>query len=154
MTGGRVRITSTPEFAVAVFAFLLNFPWEFLQTPLYAGMPNAPHWDAIKTCVRATLGDVAITLLAFAALALVRGSRHWIEQARVMDVGGFTLIGLFITAGIEWLAVNDLWMHGWKYAPSMPTIPFLGVGLVPLLQWLVLPPLIVWFVKRQIPGSH
>jgi len=32
----------------------------------------------------------------------------------------------------------------------MPVIPLLGVGLSPLLQWVVLPPIVVWFVRRQL----
>jgi hypothetical protein len=32
----------------------------------------------------------------------------------------------------------------------MPVVPLLEVGLSPLLQWIVLPPLIVWFVRRQL----
>jgi hypothetical protein len=30
----------------------------------------------------------------------------------------------------------------WTYAQAMPTI--LGIGVAPLVQWVVLPPLIVW----------
>jgi hypothetical protein len=32
----------------------------------------------------------------------------------------------------------------------MPTLPVLGTGLLPLLQWIFLPPLIAWFVHRQL----
>ena len=53
-----------PELNFAVFAFLLNFPWEFLQIPLYVGMADAPHWDATKVCVLATLGDAVIVVVA------------------------------------------------------------------------------------------
>ncbi|WP_205527550.1 hypothetical protein [Halomonas sp. JS92-SW72] len=34
----------------------------------------------------------------------------------------------------------------------MPTLPLLGTGLAPLLQWLLLPPLIVWLARRQLLG--
>ena len=43
--------TSIPEFNVAIFALLLNLPWEFLQVPLYEGMSEAPHWNAVKSCL-------------------------------------------------------------------------------------------------------
>jgi hypothetical protein len=32
----------------------------------------------------------------------------------------------------------------------MPTVPLLGTGLAPFLQWLVLPPLVVGIVARQL----
>ncbi len=41
------RLLVTPEFNVVLFAFLLNFPWEFLQVPFFAEMPAMVHWDAI-----------------------------------------------------------------------------------------------------------
>jgi hypothetical protein len=153
MNGRVVGLTASPEFAVAVFAFLLNFPWEFLQTPLYVGMPALPHWEAIKICTRAALGDVAIMLLAFAVVALLIKDRHWIVRANVAHAACLSLAGLVVTTMIEWLAINDMWLGGWRYAPSMPRTPWLGVGLVPLLQWLVLPPLVVWLAKRHLRGS-
>ncbi|WP_162899861.1 hypothetical protein [Halomonas sp. JS92-SW72] len=40
----------------------------------------------------------------------------------------------------------------WQYGELMPTLPLLGTGLAPLLQWLLLPPLIVWLARRQLLG--
>jgi hypothetical protein len=153
MRGSRTGVASSPEFNVAVFALLLNFPWEFLQTPLYARMPTVPHWEAIKVCTRATLGDVVITLVAFAAVALATRDRRWIEHARTAHVTAFALIGVVLTAAIEWLAITGKWIAGWSYAATMPTIPWLHVGLAPLAQWVVLPPLVAWFTKRQLRGA-
>ena len=39
----------------------------------------------------------------------------------------------------------------WEYAEAMPRLPLLGTGLAPLLQWLLIPPLVIWLVRRQIP---
>ena len=36
----------------------------------------------------------------------------------------------------------------------MPVIPGIGVGLSPLLQWIILPLLLVWFVRRQLAGAQ
>lgn len=58
------RVTYWPEFNIAVFAMLLNWPWEFLQVPFYSGMPSAEHWEGVKACTQATLGDAAIMLVA------------------------------------------------------------------------------------------
>ena len=36
----------------------------------------------------------------------------------------------------------------WAYAPAMPTLPWLGTGLAPVLQWLVVPAAaLVWAAK-------
>ena len=52
------------------------------------------------------------------------------------------------TIALEWLATNA-WDR-WQYAARMPTLPVLGTGLTPLLQWLVLPLLLLWLVRRQL----
>jgi hypothetical protein len=70
-------VVNAPEPNVAVFAFLLNFPWEFLQSPLFQDMANAPHWQAVKLCSRAAIADASITLGAFWSVALVTRSRRW-----------------------------------------------------------------------------
>ena len=72
------HISRLPEFNVIVFALLLNYPWEFLQVPLFADMPQAAHWDAIRTCTRATLGDGVIMLIAYWTDGLVACNRWWV----------------------------------------------------------------------------
>jgi hypothetical protein len=63
-------------------------------------------------------------------------------------VAGFVAVGLLITIVMERLATGLF--ARWAYADAMPVVPLLEVGLSPLLQWIVLPPLIVWFVRRQL----
>ncbi len=103
-SSNRFRLTDLPEFNVFVFAVLLNYPWELMQVPLYRGMSDAAHWDAIKICTRAALGDGVIMLLAYWGAVLL--------------------------------------------------VPVLKIGLAPLLQWLILPLLLVWFVTRQLAGAR
>lgn len=62
----------------------------------------------------------------------------------------FVAVGLAVTSGIEWMALHGLWMVEWQYTTAMPLIPGAGIGLSPLLQWTLLPPLVVWFAKRQL----
>lgn len=50
-------ITRLTESSLVIFALLLNLPGELLQAPLYEGMASMPHWQAVKACLRATLGD-------------------------------------------------------------------------------------------------
>lgn len=144
------RVLDLPELNFAVFAFLLNFPWELLQIPFYAGMADAPHWEATKVCALATLGDAVILVVAYWTAALAARSRQWFSKPRTWPTAVFISAGLAITLVLERLATGPL--DRWQYAASMPIMPFLGVGLTPLLQWLVLPPICLWFVGRQIPN--
>jgi hypothetical protein len=142
------RFADAPETNVAIFAFLLNLPWELAQVPLFAGMPTARHWTAVLACGRATLGDVAIALAGFWAVAAVVGTPRWVLAPTRGGVLGFTAAGVAITIGMERLATGPL--GRWAYAERMPIVPLVDVGLSPLLQWVVLPPLVVWFVHRQL----
>ena len=151
-----VAVTGSPEFNVATFALLLNFVWEMLQAPLYVGMAGMPHAQVVRACLQATLGDMVIMLLAYGAVAVVALSRRWIVAARGRQLALFVAIGVAITAGIEWLATGGLWVQSWNYLPAMPLVPGTSIGIAPLLQWVVLPLLTVWFVRRQLstaPGA-
>ena len=59
---------------------------------------------------------------------------------------------LIVAVAIEWIAVHIL--QRWEYAAGMPIIPGTSVGIAPILQMLILPPVIfyiagVWIKRRQ-----
>ena len=140
-----------PETNILIFAFLLNYPWEFLQAPFFEGMAVASHWDAVKVCTRATFGDAVIMLIAYWSVAVATSNRWWFRAPSRVQMVGFIAVCVIITVAIEHFATQSMdqaW--GWRYADTMPTIPVVGVGLTPLLQWMLLPPLAIWFVRRQI----
>ncbi len=145
-------LSTTPEFNLVAFALLLNLPWELLQAPLFEGMASAHHSDVIGACLRATLGDAVIMLLAHASVAAVTRRRRWVLAPSGREVAGFAAVGVAITAVIEWLATREHWAQTWSYSSAMPVIPGIEIGLSPLLQWVVIPPVTIWFVRRQCAG--
>lgn len=147
LTWNASRISNLPELNVALFAFLLNFVWEMWQIPFFAEMPQMPHWEAVWLCTRATMGDVVIMLIAFWSVATAVRSRVWVLHPNWRQITSFVLVGVLITIGMEELSLR---LGRWEYAPLMPTLPWLGTGLVPLAQWIILPPVVLWFVRRQI----
>ena len=149
LRAGLKTLTELPEFNVLLFALLLNYPWEFIQAPLFEGMAERPHGAAVKACTQAALGDSVIMLVAYWGVAALGRGRAWIAAPGWRDVLLFSSIGVAITVVIEWLALNGGWLNGWTYSSLMPIIPGLGVGLVPVLQWMVLPPLVAALVARQ-----
>jgi hypothetical protein len=119
------------------FSFLLHFVWEMLQVPLCTGMLEMPHAQVVGLCTRATLGDVAIGLLAYLCGAVAQRDRLWMLRARAAGVSAYLLAGLAVTTVIEFAAIGPL--QRWSYAPEMPIVPVLGIGLSALLQWLLCP---------------
>ncbi|WP_193175428.1 hypothetical protein [Oricola nitratireducens] len=142
-------ITNQPEFGVVVFSFLLHFVWEYLQAPTYAGMTDLPHWEGVKLCTSATIGDVGFALTAFWIASAAARSRYWIIDPQplhsLLNLGA----GIALTVGFEYY-YTQVTMR-WSYSDLMPMVPPFGTGLSPLLQWLAIPPLVIWFTRRQLP---
>jgi len=137
---------------VALFSFLLNFVWEMWQIPFYEGGLSVAHVTAIVACTRATLGDVVIALCAFGTAAAIRRSRDWILNPRLRDWGVYLTIGLLITIALEYIGVEIL--GRWSYTAHMPRMPGLGTGLLPIVQWIMIPGLGVPLAARQLPGAR
>ncbi|MEX0958917.1 MAG: hypothetical protein WDZ63_06475 [Burkholderiales bacterium] len=144
------RRAPAPEPFVALFAFLLNFVWEMWQVPFYDGIGEGGHWNGVMVCTRATLGDVGIVLCAFWSVAVFSRSRRWLLAPTRAQIAAFLVVGVLITVIFEAIATGLL--DRWQYGTTMPTLPLLGTGLLPLLQWLALPPLLLWLARNQVLG--
>ncbi|MFT6438042.1 MAG: hypothetical protein ACJAVI_006127 [Candidatus Azotimanducaceae bacterium] len=57
---------------------------------------------------------------------------------------------MLITIGFELLATGPL--DRWQYSELMPIIPLIDVGLTPVLQWIDLPLLQLWYLKYLTLG--
>ena len=139
---------NSPELNVGIFSFLLNFFWEMQQMPFYQIPVEFSCFEMTRSCTLATIGDVGISIAAFRTVAAISKSRQWFHQPTRWQINSFILVGVVITVVFEALATGMF--NAWKYAALMPTLPFLGTGLLPLLQWVLIPPVVIWFVKRQL----
>jgi hypothetical protein len=150
------NLSGTPEFNILVFSFLLNLAWEYWQVPFFRGMADQPHWLGVKACALATLGDAGIALAAFWVTAIFAKARSWILQPRKADIVVFVGVGILVTLVFETLATGVL--ARWSYNDAMPRLPILGTGLLLAIQWLIIPPIVIRFVRRQIgapaPGNR
>lgn len=141
---------NAPEINISIFGFLLNFVWEIWQLPLFQSMNELTHFQVTLHCTRAALGDVVILLVAFWVIALTAKSRNWITHPKTIQVAGFIAVGVIITVIVETIAIDVL--NRWQYTIAMPILPLLNIGITPILQWLVIPPIIV-FMMRNIGMS-
>ena len=140
-----------PELNLAFFSFLLHFVWEMWQVPFLADMPTTSHWSGVEICTQATFGDAAMAVAAFWGAAIVARSRHWFGHTSATDWAVYLAIGLGLTLAFEWLATGPL--ERWSYGPEMPRLPLLGTGLLPTLQWIVVPPIALALTARQLKGT-
>ena len=82
-------------------------------------------------------------------IALLLAGSGWPEDpARYRRVAWLTiLLGVAYTSFSEWLNVSI--RGSWAYSPLMPVVPGTGIGLSPLLQWILLPALGLAVARRR-----
>lgn len=141
------KLTSLPELNIAFFSFLLNFAWEVLQTPFFIDIS-----DKITTIIwyrfHCTIGDVVISLGCFWLVALISKSRTWFLSPTKGQLLMFIGFGVSYTIFSE---IKNVSLYKlWEYSDLMPVIPYIDVGIVPLIQWVIIPPILVLIVRRQI----
>lgn len=135
----------------ALFAFLLNFVWEMLQTPLFASMPHLPHWPMTLVCLWATVGDVGIAMIAFTAGAATDKRLSWFKAPSKPASAAYLAAGILLTAVLELHAIGTA---RWAYSELMPTLPWIGIGAAPFLQWIILPPFVLHLTRRHHSGRR
>jgi hypothetical protein len=140
-----------PELPIAFFGFLLNFVWEMWAVRFYATIGEMRHAKAILVCTQAAFGDVVILLLAFWGTSVDAGSRGWILKPRWQEFIIYVGIGIAITMLMELLAL-EVWDR-WSYAERMPRLPLLGTGLARLVQWVLLPVLVLGLARYHLIGA-
>jgi hypothetical protein len=136
---------------LVVVAVLVNYPWERLQSQLYvhSGGVSIPWW----LCLAASLADGLFVVVIFGVGWMAFGCRTWFEQPGITGYLVVLASGITISIGVEWTTVHML--RWWTYGEQMPLVPIVNFGLVPMIQMLVLPPLIfrvVAVVSRYVDG--
>ena len=123
----------------SALAFVLNLAWEIAHATLYAFWPDADGQRIAWSVFHCSLGDVVIALLMFTLAGIALRRADW-PASRPWAGGIIVVIGATtFTAWSEWYNVYRT--GAWSYTADMPTI--YGIGLSPLLQWLVVPALLV-----------
>ena len=151
MVNPAARLTETPEWSIAVSGFFLNFSWEMAQSVWYADVARKTYQEIFVSRLHCTLGDVVILLVASWITAWLVRDRYWVTALRPRDLATFTGLGLGYTIVSEWVNV-DL-RSAWGYAETMPRLPWIGTGLVPVLQWLILPTVTARVARRLLRGG-
>lgn len=138
------HLRNTPEIRILSAGFPLSLAWEILQSPFYADTYEAPISKLVYNRIHCSVGDVIILLSAFWIVAAIWG-RRWMSMARSKPLLLFLALGLAYTAFSQYLNVH---VNGsWSYSVWMPVL--YGLGMVPLLQWILVPTLVLWTVRTS-----
>jgi hypothetical protein len=127
----------------------LNLAWELAQLPLYTIWRDASAGYVALAVAHCTVGDLLIGTAAL-AITLVAMRAGPLETWRWISIAaGITVLGAGYTIASEWM--NTSLRQSWEYSQAMPVIDVQGVsiGLSPLAQWLVVPPLALLLARRS-----
>lgn len=128
---------------------MLNLAWEIAHVRLYAIWTEADAPGIAWAVFHCSLGDVVIALAMFALAGLVLRRRDW---PLTHPWAGGAIVALGSVAYTVWSEWYNVYRAGnWAYAASMPLV--FGIGLSPLLQWVALPPLMVFAYRAAIPAQ-
>ena len=129
---------------IFIVAVPVNYLWELGQSPLY--LPASTLSGMLWHCFVASLGDGLIIGLIYGACALLFRERDWYLRMSLPRWGVLLTANLAVGTLVEWAGLR---LHRWSYADTMPLVPGVGVGLVPILQMLMLPPLVFWVCRMR-----
>jgi len=131
-------------FILILFAVLFNFVWEMLQMPLYKGMGN--NIQSAVFCALAAVADAIMISLLYLGFAFSY-KKSFLDRRPAMETG---------------IINNDYWWYrrysaemrhlsagNWAYTESMPVLAFVAVGIVPVLQFMILP-VVIFYVSLYL----
>lgn len=128
---------------LSIIAFVLHIIWENGQAPLFLGYSS--FFQHFPICFVGVVGDVILTLFIYWLISLLKGDFGWIARLNKRDIIILVIIAFFWAVGIE---QHTLLFGRWTYTDAMPIIPYLKVGLTPVLQMILLLPISFYLTNR------
>jgi len=128
---------------IIALSVVFHLVWENAQAPLYAGYEN--FWQHFWICLSVIPGDVTITLAAYFAVAFWRRNMAFVGAMRFSDALATGLCATLVSVVIEWFSLAT---GRWAYGSVMPILPGLGIGLLPVLQMMIIPPVTLYLTGK------
>jgi len=146
------RWRAMPETRLVTLALPLELLWEIAQFPLYDVWHQNDWGYILYGLAHCTLGDLLILLAAFWIVAALRRDRRWFLEAPWTSGAAFTLLAIGYTIFSE---IHNVRVKGtWGYTELMPIVPYLEVGAMPLLQWVLIPPVLISLLQLLPDATH
>lgn len=125
---------------------VLNLVWEVAQLPLYTIWTTGSARDNLFAVLHCTVGDAMIAISALSIALVVCRARGWPGHRFLAVALLAILVGIGYTMYSEWR--NTTVTMSWDYASAMPRV--FGIGLSPIAQWLVVPGVVFWWIRRSM----
>jgi hypothetical protein len=137
-------------YRFAASTALFNLAWEILQLPLYTLWVDASPGNIALDVLHCTAGDVLIAGVSLVVAVALAHRGAWSKRPSLSVWLLALLFGWAYTVHSEWY--NTTVTHAWAYSVLMPQMA--GIGLAPLVQWLVVPGAVFWWVQNHSGETH
>ncbi len=129
-------------------SFLLNIIWETAHQSLYiSSSPMPPLFGFIL--YQCAFRDALLIVLIYWIICL--GTHDWVWISDLKKNAFFVIfLGLLISIIIE--LQNVYVVQDWSYSAAMPLLPFIPVGISPVVQ-LIVTPLLTFFATQAFYRS-
>lgn len=134
-----VALRFTPALAA------LSLIWEVTHLPLYTLWEEGTLQQVAFAALHCTVGDVLIGLSALLLALIATRAGPWPGWRWPELTAVATLIGVGYTGFSEWL--NTVLRQSWAYSDWMLVLPVVGIGVSPVLQWVVVPAMALWIAR-------
>jgi hypothetical protein len=127
---------------------LLSLAWEILQLPLYTIWNEKPWGWIVFSALHCSAGDILMGLISLIiALLLSRTGKpsQWPKTKLILIS---TVVSVIYTVFSEQMNLANA---NWAYSLWMPMVPWLNIGLSPILQWLIVP-IAAWRWAHKSPS--
>jgi len=135
---------SAPEIQLVVLALPLELLWEIAQFPLYTVWHEGSWSNILYGLAHCTLGDLMILLVGYWLVAVLNRDRDWYLNTVLPN--GFLFV-LLVAVYTVYSEITNVRSGTWGYTALMPIVPVVDIGAMPLLQWVLIPPVLLWLMR-------
>ena len=132
---------NVPQLRLVALALPLQLLVEAAQLPLHGVWVHGTWFQIGYALAHCTLEDLIILLVAYRAVAAWNRDARWYRRNPTSGGIAFVLLTLAYSGVADSDPIRNL--GTWGASRAMPSLPFIGIHAVPVLQWTVVPLLLI-----------
>ena len=137
-------------FSLFIVSTALHFGWEVSQMAQYSfsGVTLSGYDVFVKDHWVVAAKDGLITVALYLLVGMLVKNAGWGKRFNHRRFAFLIVLGFLWAVGVEYHATEIA--HRWVYAKSMPMIPIINVGVLPILQMVIIPFLAIFLTRKQL----
>jgi hypothetical protein len=137
-------------FSLFAVSTVFHFGWEISQMSRYSfsGVALSGYDRFVSDHWTVAMKDGLVTVAIYLLVGILVKNAGWARRFSRQRFMFLLVLGFLWAVGVEYHAIEVA--RRWSYAPSMPIIPIIKIGVAPVLQMVIIPFLSIFFVRRQL----